>query len=127
MRHIRKLFRANGTRIATAAVDTLEVMERAQAGLQRIVKAIEEHPGTGQAGRLVRFLAGVYNGGQFPFDLTDLRALDTELANACIDYLNYDRNAPLKKMWRSEYGRADSPIAVGFEGHISVAEGTYSH
>jgi hypothetical protein len=55
------------------------------------VKAIEEHPGTGQTGRLVKFLAGVYNGHEFLFDLTDLRALDTELANACIDYLNYDR------------------------------------
>ena len=55
------------------------------------MKAIEEHPGTGQTGRLVRFLAGVYNGGNFPFDLTDLRALDAELANACIDYLNYDQ------------------------------------
>jgi len=41
----------------------------------------------------VRFLAGVYNGNEFPFDLTDLRALDTDLANACIDYLNYDRLA----------------------------------
>jgi hypothetical protein len=41
--------------------------------------------------RLGRFLAGVYNGNEFHFDLTDLRALDTELANACIDYLNYDR------------------------------------
>jgi len=79
------------TRIATAAEDALEVMERARAGLQRIVKAIEEHPGTGQARRLVRFLAGVYNGSNFPFDLTDLRALDADLANACIDYLNYDR------------------------------------
>jgi hypothetical protein len=79
------------TRISTAAEDTYEVMERARAGLQRIVKAIEEHPGTGQARRLVRFLAGVYNGGDYPFDLTDLRALDTDLANACIDYLNYDR------------------------------------
>jgi hypothetical protein len=36
-------------------------------------------------------LAGVYNGGEYPFDLTDVRALDTELANACIDYLNYGR------------------------------------
>jgi hypothetical protein len=81
------------TRISTAAEDTLEVMERALAGLQRIVKAVEEHPGTGQARRLVRFLAGVYNGGDYPFDLTDLRAVDTELANACIDYLNYDRLA----------------------------------
>jgi len=81
------------TRISTAAEDTHEVMERARAGLQRIVKAIEEHPGTGQTRRLVRFLAGVYNGGDYPFDLTDLRALDTDLANACIDYLNYDRLA----------------------------------
>jgi len=42
-------------------------------------------------GRLVRFLAGLYNGSDYPFDLTDLRALDTRLANACLDYLNYDR------------------------------------
>ena len=81
------------TRISTAAEDTHEVMERARSGLQRIVKAIEEHPGTGQTRRLVRFLAGVYNGSDFPFDLTDLRALDADLANACIDYLNYDRLA----------------------------------
>jgi hypothetical protein len=81
------------TRINTAAQDTQEIMERARTGLQRIVKAIEAHPGTGQARRLVRFLAGVYNGHEFPFGLTDLRALDIELANACIDYLNYDRLA----------------------------------
>jgi hypothetical protein len=81
------------TRISTAAEDTHEIIERARTSLQVIVKAIEEHPGTGQTGRLVRFLAGVYNGHEFPFDLTDLRSLDTELANACIDYLNYDRLA----------------------------------
>jgi hypothetical protein len=81
------------TRLATAAEDTNEIMERARTGLQIIVKAIEGNPGTGQAGRLVRFLAGVYNGHEFLFDLTDLRSLDTELANACIDYLNYDRLA----------------------------------
>ena len=79
------------TRISTAAEDTNEIMERARTSLEIIVKAIEEHPGTGQTRRLVRFLAGVYNGNEFPFDLTDLRAVDTELANACIDYLNYDR------------------------------------
>ena len=67
------------------------IMERARPALERIETAIREHPTTGQAGRLVRFLAGVYNGSDFPFDLTDLRALDTELANACLDYLNYDR------------------------------------
>lgn len=79
------------TRISTAAEDALEVMERARTGLTRIFKAIEEHPGTGQTRRLVRFLADVYNGRAFPFDLTDLRVLDADLANACIDYLNYDR------------------------------------
>ena len=63
----------------------------ARLALKRIETAIREHPTTGQAGRLVRFLAGVYNGSDFPFDLTDLRALDTEVANACLDYLNYDR------------------------------------
>jgi len=81
------------TRISAAAEDTHVVVERARIGLQRIVKAIEEHPGTGQSKRLVRFLAGVYNGADYPFDLTDLRALDVALANACIDYLNYDRLA----------------------------------
>jgi hypothetical protein len=67
------------------------VMERARPALETLETAIREHPTTGQAGRLVRFLAGVYNGEDYPFDLTELRALDTELANACLDYLNYDR------------------------------------
>ena len=57
----------------------------------RAITAIADHPGTGQARRLVCFLAGVYNGQDYPFDLTELRGLDTELANACLDYLNYDR------------------------------------
>jgi hypothetical protein len=81
------------TRLDTAAEEINEIMERAMTGLQRILQAIEEHPGTGQAGRLARFLAGVYNGSDYPFDLTDLRVLDTELASACIDYLSYDRLA----------------------------------
>jgi hypothetical protein len=70
---------------------TEAIMERARPALERIEDAIRNHPTTGQAGRLVRFLAGLYNGEEYPFDLTELRALDTELANACLDYLNYDR------------------------------------
>ena len=81
------------SRLNTAAEDLNEIMERARTALQLITDAIEKNPGTGQSRRLVRFLAGVYNGSDFPFDLTDLRALDTKLANACIDYLNYDRLA----------------------------------
>lgn len=87
----REILSGKRTRLDTAAEDVNEIMERAMAGLQRIVKAIEEHPGSGQAGRLVRFLASVYNGHEFHFDLTDLRSMDADLANACIDYLNYDR------------------------------------
>ena len=71
--------------------DLAAIKTRAMAALQDIEKAIDDHPTTGQAKRLVRFLAGVYNGQDYPFDLTELRALDTKLANACLDYLNFDR------------------------------------
>jgi hypothetical protein len=64
---------------------------RAMAALADIEKAINDHPTSGQAKRLVRFLAGMYNGQDYPFDLSELRGLDTKLANACLDYLNYDR------------------------------------
>jgi hypothetical protein len=67
------------------------ITRRALESLRVIETAIRRNPTTGQAGRLVRFLAGVYNGYTYPFDLTDLRALDVALSNACLDYLNYDR------------------------------------
>ena len=60
-------------------------------GLERITTAIQNNSGTGQVRRLVRFIAGCYNGTDFPFDLAELRGLDDELAEACIDYLDYDR------------------------------------
>lgn len=69
------------------------VRHRAMAALVLIVEAIRNHPGTGQSRRLVRFVAGCYNGSDYPFDLTELRGLDTCLANACLDYLDYDRLA----------------------------------
>ena len=67
------------------------ITERAMSALRAIESAIRRNPTTGQARRLVWFLAALYNGAECPFDLTELRALDTELANACLDYLNYDR------------------------------------
>lgn len=69
------------------------ITARAMSALRTIEDAIRRNPTTGQARRLVCFLAGLYNGPQYPFDLTDLRALDCELANACLDYLNFDRLA----------------------------------
>ena len=71
--------------------DIQSIMDRAQEALHTIEAAIGDNPTSGQAGRLIRFIAGLYNGHDYPFDLTDLRGLDTRLANACLDYLNYDR------------------------------------
>ena len=90
-RAITALVAGERPRMDTLARDEGEIVSRAMAALEKIEAAIEAHPGTGQARRLVKFLAGVYNGEDYPFDLTELRALDTELANACLDYLNYDR------------------------------------
>jgi len=56
-------------------------MERAMMELKRIIDAIEVDPGSNQTRRLVQFLAGLYNGNEYRVDLTDLRALDTELVN----------------------------------------------
>lgn len=62
----------------------------AHEALAHIVHAIRSHPTTGQAGRLVRFLAGLYNSSDYPFELTDLRGLDRRLQDACLTYLEYD-------------------------------------
>jgi hypothetical protein len=71
--------------------DVATIKLRALAALKTIEAAIHAHPTAGGTKRLVRFLAGVYNGQDYPFDLTELRSLETQLANACLDYLNYDR------------------------------------
>ena len=55
---------------------------------------------------LVRFLAALYNGDDYSFDLTELRGLDTKLTNACLDYLNYDR-------WASASCTITSPGTIG--------------
>jgi hypothetical protein len=78
-------------RMDTLNREEAAITRRALAALKVIETAIHSHPTTGGARRLVKFLAGVYNGQDYPFDLTELRGLDTALANACLDYLNYDR------------------------------------
>ena len=92
----REIVSGQRARMNAAAQDLDEIMERAMIGLKRIVDAIEANPGTTQTRRLVQFLAGLYNGNEYQVDLTDLRAVDTELANACVDYLNYDRLAKVE-------------------------------
>jgi hypothetical protein len=45
---------------------------------------------TGQARIIARFLACLYNGYDFQFDLTDFRALDQELFVHCLNVLVMD-------------------------------------
>jgi hypothetical protein len=103
--------------------DEASIHTRAMQALQAIESTINEHPTTGQSRRLVRFLAGVYNGQDYPFDLTELRGLDTRLANACLDYLNYDRLGKMEvhkhlansdrdlHRWLEQYGIEPAPRA----------------
>lgn len=45
---------------------------------------------SGQCRFIARFLLGLYNGDRFPFDLTDLRAIDEALYEDCVRVLNMD-------------------------------------
>jgi ParB family transcriptional regulator, chromosome partitioning protein len=65
------------------------------AALQRLLGVA--HTGTGQARVVARFLVSLYNGDRFPFDLTDFRALDTDLLEDCLDVLVMD-NKPHREV-----------------------------
>ena len=71
--------------------DRENIRDAAMRGLTMLAETLERHKGTGQTARIAQFLGAIYNGHEYSFDLIDLRALDTELANACLAYLNYDR------------------------------------
>lgn len=45
---------------------------------------------SGQCRHIASFLLGLYNGTRFPFDLTDLRAIDNDLFEDCITVLRMD-------------------------------------
>jgi hypothetical protein len=88
---VRQLLAAVRSRARAEEQTTRQITARAMEALGVIATAIRSHPGAGQTRRLVRFIAGCYNGSDYPFDLTDLRALDSPLVRACLDYLDYDR------------------------------------
>lgn len=67
-----------------------DVRARAVESLQVIVTSIRRHPTAGQTAVLVGFIAGLYNGGDYPFDLTQLRRLDLKLLDACFKVLAYN-------------------------------------
>lgn len=88
---MRELHEGKLDRTRAVSAEIAMVTERAKKALALIQSAIEQHGTTGQAKRLVRFLAGVYNGHDYPFPMHELRALDHALGLACLDYLAFDR------------------------------------
>lgn len=67
-----------------------DVRARAVESLSVLVTSIKRHPTSGQTGVLVGFIAGLYNGGEYPFDLTQLRSLDPELLGPCMHVLAFN-------------------------------------
>lgn len=57
--------------------------------LRRLVAVAQRD--TGQSRVVGRFLLGLWNGSDFAFDLTDLRALDAELHDDCLAVLRLDQ------------------------------------
>jgi hypothetical protein len=78
------------TRLRQLEQEFKAIEARGLAGLEVILDSVRSSAG-GQSARLVRFLANLYLKYDCPFDLMDLRTFDTRLANACLDYYNYDR------------------------------------
>jgi hypothetical protein len=61
-----------------------DVVTAGVSALHRLLKRVEDNWHTGQARRIVAFLAGLYNGTDYPFDLTELRAVDRDIAADCL-------------------------------------------
>ncbi|MBO3274167.1 DUF7673 family protein [Pseudomonas schmalbachii] len=61
---------------------------------------------TGQGGVIGRFLLGLYNGQDYPFDLTDLRRLDLALFDDCLQVLQMDFQPEVEVHGRVADGQA---------------------
>lgn len=61
-----------------------------QAAVRRLYETAAMMLDTGGGSRCAKLLLGLYNGSRFPFDLTDLRSLDTELFEAAMVVLRMD-------------------------------------
>lgn len=65
-----------------------DVRVEGEAALRRLYEVAQGD--SGQCRYIASFLAGLYNGQRFPFDLTDFRCLDTALFNDCLAVLRMD-------------------------------------
>jgi hypothetical protein len=53
----------------------------------RLLNLAEQH-NSGQIARIARFIAATYNGHEFPFDLFELRAVDVDISDNMLRWLD---------------------------------------
>lgn len=87
---------AEQRRLEQERVDQLpQVRAEGEAALRRLLPIAQGN--TGQCRHIAAFLLGLYNGTRFPFNLTDLRAIDHALFLDCIAVLRMD-NTPQREV-----------------------------
>ncbi|MCE4547670.1 MULTISPECIES: hypothetical protein [unclassified Caballeronia] len=80
---------AGGTTPAQRAAE-IRAQDR-DASLDSLAHLIEVAEGSSRQARVIaQFLAGLYNGDDFPFSLSDLRRLDDDLLEHCLQVLRMD-------------------------------------
>ncbi|MES2353119.1 MAG: hypothetical protein V4568_01755 [Pseudomonadota bacterium] len=87
----------NGTRYQAIVEKKRADQETQIASLQHLYNLTQKHSGTGQARVIAHFLACLYNGYRFQFDLTDFRSLDTDIFQHCLNVLWLD-NQPAQEV-----------------------------
>lgn len=71
-------------------------LEKGHPALARLLEVAKRD--TGQSMTVRRVLLGLYNGHRFPFDLTELRGLDTELFDDCMAVITMDACATIQEI-----------------------------
>jgi hypothetical protein len=82
--------------VRTAQTDRTAMREAGVAALRRLLPVAQRD--TGQSRIVARLLAGLYNGRRFPFDLTDLRSLDTALFEDAMALVRMDARLTEKEI-----------------------------
>lgn len=82
-------WQADLARIAAEEAERPAIRAAGMEALQRLLPVAQRD--TGQSRIVGRFLLSLYNGNAFPFCLTDLRGLDTQLWEDCLALLRLDR------------------------------------
>lgn len=64
------------------------IRKAGEEALHRLLPIAQDD--TGQSGKVAGFLLGLYNGPRFPYDMTNLRAVDQEVFEDCMAVLRMD-------------------------------------